>query len=280
VRRSWVRPALALLAVLAGGPAWVPPALADQGPVPGGGVSSTGSGYVGSLLIPPGSRPDPPGLPGAAARCDGCVWTLLPACDRPDLDGGAMCSGAAFSCPAPAERMALWLQRPGDPAPIRQGTVCLDPSVALQPDQLVPGVRDRFARLVPVPRPSFQPRERGLVGLPVLFAAGQPTSIGRPVFDLAGRGIALSATVRWVWDFGDGGQIVTTSPGGGWPDTAVAHTFRARGTYRVVVTAQWAGQFWVDGAGPFTVTGGPVRQTALLVVPVVGARAELVGGSP
>src|SRR5262249_53737757 len=154
-------------------------------PLPGGGVSATGTGYVGSLLLPPGSRPDPPGLADDAARCDGCVWTLLPACDRPDLDGGAMCAGAAFSCPAPAERMALWLQRPGDAAPPPQGPVCLAPAMPLQPSQLVPGVRDQFARLVPLPRPSFQPRGRGLVGLPVLLASGQPTSIGRPVFDLA-----------------------------------------------------------------------------------------------
>ena len=175
--------------------------------------------------------------------------------------------------------MALWRQRPADPVPVAQGTFCLAPGVPLQPVQLVPGVRDRFARLVPALHPSYQPRGRGLVNLPVLFASGETTSLGRPAFLLGGRRVVLAATVTWVWDTGDGTRLRTRSPGGGWPVTDVAHAYRAPGTYTVRVTAEWAGQFWVDGAGPFGVTGGPVTQTVRLVVPVVAARAWLVGGA-
>src|SRR3954471_23236015 len=58
------------------------------------GVVTGPGAYVGSLLLPPASGASPASLRGAAAHCDGCVWWLEPACQRPDL-GGAMCAGAA-----------------------------------------------------------------------------------------------------------------------------------------------------------------------------------------
>src|SRR5690349_10891138 len=108
-------------------------------------VATVPGGYVGSVLLPPGARVQPTSLRSTAARCDGCIWTIEPAC-RP---GDAMCIGAARSCPSGSIRVALWLQRPGQPAPVEVGTFCDDPTVALQPAMLVPGVRDRFVHLVP-----------------------------------------------------------------------------------------------------------------------------------
>src|SRR5690242_21434845 len=43
-------------------------------------VGTVTGGYVGSLLLPPGSRVRPASLRSSAADCDGCVWTLTPAC--------------------------------------------------------------------------------------------------------------------------------------------------------------------------------------------------------
>ena len=57
---------------------------------------------------------------------------------------------------------------------------------------------------------------------------------------------------------------------------SVAHTYLARADCRVVVTATWVGRFWVDGAGPFEVTGPDITQTAALLVPVKEAHAVLV----
>jgi hypothetical protein len=160
---------------------------------------------------------------------------------------------------------------------VRVGTFCLAPGVPLQPTALVPGVRDRFVRLVPPLRPTFQPRAFGIVNVPVVFAAGQASSLGRPVFALAGHRIALTATAGWSWQFGDGGSTRTQRPGGAWPDVDVAHVYCAPGRFPVTVTTTWQGQFWVDGVGPFGVAGAPVRQTARLVVPVRSALAELMG---
>lgn len=262
--------------------------LLGLGSVPGGAAAASGCGpdcpsvgtapgsYVGSLLLPPSSGVDPPALRAAAASCDGCVWTLEPACPRPDLTG-TMCAGAAFSCGPGSERMALWLQRPGEVVPTRVGAFCFDPAVPLQPTTLVPGVRDRFRRLVPRLTPSAQPPDGGLVNLPVVFATGQRSSLGRPRFVLAGRVVVLAATAAWTWRFGDGCELTTRDPGGPWPDLSVAHAFARRGRFAVRVVAQWQARFWVDGEGPFEVSGSPVSQTAVLRVLVRPATAVLVG---
>ena len=266
---------LLLLAVLA--PARARPAAADDSACPGCRVAGGPGEYVGALLIPPGSGPDPSGLPGVAARCDGCVWTLEPACQTPGATGGVICPGALRACPPPQLRVALLLQRPGTAVAIRVGTFCYDGTVALQPAALVPGVRDRFVQLLPPLQASFQPRGVGIVNVPVLFAAGQAGSLGRPRFTLAGHVVDLAATASWTWSYGDGGSGWFAVPGGGWPDTAVAHRYSSPGTFTVAVTTTWQGQFWVDGTGPFAVAGAPVTQRVLLSVPVRAAHAELIG---
>jgi len=231
--------------------------------------------YVGSLLIPPGRDPVPPTVVGLAAHCDGCLWTLEPACRTPGVTGGLLCPGALGTCPSPQIRMALLLQRRGDAKPWRVGTFCDDPAVTLQPAALDPGVRDRFVALVPPLRPGFEPRGRGIVNVPVLFASGQPATLGRPTFELGGHRITLEATATWSWGFGDGGAVSSRAPGGIWPDQAVNHSYRSAGQFTVSVTTSWSGQFWVDGAGPFVVEGPAPTQRAVLSVLVLPARAEL-----
>ncbi len=274
----WLALGLRAVVVLAGTFAVAVPAGPAFGDSPP--VTTQPGGYVGSLLVPPGSRPEPAGLVGVAARCGGCEWTLEPACQSPRPTDWAICAGALYSCPAPALRLAVYLRRPGWPVARRVGSFCADPAVPLQPSALLPGVRDRFLRLVPALRPSFEPRGRGIVNLPVLFGAGQAGSLGRPSFGLAGHSIELEAAASWLWAFGDGATLATRSPGGGWPLTDVGHAFGRAGQFPVRVTTTWSGQFWVDGAGPFAVSGPAVTQTAVLDVPVAEARALLTGPSP
>lgn len=261
---------LAAALLLLGAPG-APPVSASC-PVDCPSVATVPGGYVGSLLLPPASHVQPSSLRSSAASCDGCVWTLEPACRL----GDAMCVGAARSCPSGSIRVALWLQRPRDPAPVRVGTFCDDPTVALQPAVLVPGVRDRFVRLVPQLRPSAQPPGGSLVDLPVVLTSGQPRTLGRHRFVLAGRTVQLEADARWTWDLGDGGRIVTSEPGGPWPNMSVTHAYVRSGRYAIRVTTRWQGRFWVDGVGPFVVTGRPVTQQRVVVVRVGTARAVLV----
>lgn len=230
--------------------------------------------YRGSLLLPPGTDPR---LAVAAARCDQCSWLVQPKCRDSAGTGDANCVGAAHLCARGAIRMELFLQRPAWPRFRLVGQFCLGPGDVLTPVALFPGVRDRFVRYLPALAPSFQPSGRGIVNLPVLFAAGQPSSLGRTSFALAGYRIDLQAAARWHWDFGDGATENVTVPGGAYPDVSVAHAYTWQQTFAVSVTTTWVGEFWVDGAGPFPVPGPPITQTSPLEVPVKQAEAVLVG---
>src|SRR5436305_574581 len=99
---------LVLLTVLGCMLGVVPASAGDASSGCGSCTVQTGPGqYVGSLLIPPGSRPEPPGLIATARSCDGCVWTLEPACQVPGVTGGVVCPGAVRACPPPQLRLAL-----------------------------------------------------------------------------------------------------------------------------------------------------------------------------
>jgi hypothetical protein len=233
--------------------------------------------YNGALLIPAGSNASPAGVSAVAAHCSGCEWLVQPDCRDTSGTGDAICPGAIGTCPPGEIRILLRLRRPGEPIYQPVGTFCRGPGQALTPEALVPGVRDQFLKYLPTMHPSFQPAGRGIVNIPVLFATGQPATIGRPAFALGGFRVELEAHASWRWDFGDGTSGVFTVPGGGWPDTSVAHTYLAQADCQVRVTATWVGQFWVDGAGPFEVTGPDITQAAPLLVPVKEARAVLVG---
>ena len=177
--------------------------LADDSPCYGCGVTS-GPGsesYRGALLLPPGSDA---GLAKTAAQCDGCEWHLQPDCRDTAGTGDVICPGAFGTCPPGRIRVELSLRRPGWPVFQIVGTFCRGPGQALTPEALVPGVRDQFVKYLPAMRPSFQPAGRGIVNIPVLFAAGQPETIGRPAFALGGFRVELEARASWRWDFGDG----------------------------------------------------------------------------
>jgi hypothetical protein len=190
-----------------------------------------------------------------------------------------MCPGALGTCPLGKIRMLLSLQRDTWPTFRPVGTFCRGAGEALTPVALIPGVRDQFVKDLPRLRPSFQPNGRGIVNLPVLFATNEPTGLGRHTFALGSYQVELDAQATWHWDFGDGAAGDFTVPGGGYPDEGVAHTYAQQQTATARVTTTWVGQFWVDGAGPFEVTGPAVTQAAALTVPIKEAAAVLVSGS-
>lgn len=272
--------AIAVTALVAISPVVKPvDASADDGSCFGCGVSTTPAteSYRGALLIPDSSEASPPSLQAEAANCPGCIWQLQPDCRDTADSGDAICPGALGTCPPTKIRMALLLRRPDWPSSRLVGTFCRGPGEALTPDVLIPGVRDQFLKYLPKMHPSFQPADRGIVNLPVLFATGQPASIGRHTFALGGFDVELEAHTIWRWDFGDGATAEFTTPGGAYPDASVAHTYLHQQVFAAQVTATWEGEFWVDGAGPFQVTGPPITQAAALTVPVKEAHVVLVG---
>ena len=139
-------------------------------------------------------------------------------------------------------------------------------------------VRESAVAALPPLRAGVQPAGAALAGLPALFRTGQPArGIRGADLSVLGFSIRLDSRVRWHWTYGDGTDAWTSSPGGRWPDTSVAHTFRRPGTVTAAVTAVWRGEYVVDGLGPFAVPGAPLTQDAALPLEVRPAHAVLVG---
>jgi hypothetical protein len=193
--------------------------------------------------------------------------------------GGIQCGGAATSCPPGQFRRIVLLLRPGDTDWQEVGLVCLVGGAPLTVDELSDELSDVVVEQVPDLDPSYQPSGRTLVGLPAIFDAGQPRTLGERRFTLVGFDIVLRGRATWTWTFGDGSSMVTEEPGGPWPTKDVTHEYTHAGAYEVGLSTEWRAWFTVDGMGPWPVAGNAVVQTApALPLQVMEARAELVTG--
>ncbi len=254
---------------------------AGLGPCPGATCAVGGdpaqAAYVGDggLLLPSSSFTGSPEDRQAAAVCEGCRWALVPMC-KPSGVGQGSCGPAARTCPAPTRRMEVHLRRPGEPQFTLVGLVCLSPGAPTTVADLGERLRDVVVEEVPELAPSFQPSGSTVVSLPTLFTSGQPRRMDSRSFSLVGFDVVLDARAVWAWAFGDGQELVTTAPGGEYPDMSVSHAYPRPGRYPVAVTSAWEGWFTVDGLGPFRAGGATVTQTAQLVVDVREARAVLL----
>ena len=216
-----------------------------------------------------------------ASNCEGCEWTVAPACLEGSATGEAACRNAVGTCAEPGDIFYRVYMRTGPTEPWQLvGTVCLGPGERPQSvGDIGELVRERVVNLLPDASPSFQPAQGGLVNLPTLFAAGEPASIRTQAFDVLGFEVVVTATARWAWTFDDGVTEEFTQPGGPYPDESVSYTYARSGTREVSVTTYWSAMFTVDGEGPFAVPGPAVSKTAgPITVPVREARSVLVGG--
>lgn len=82
------------------------------------------------------------------------------------------------------------------------------------------------------------------------------------------------------WDFGDGSQRTTTTPGRPYPAKDVAHTYRTTGTQRITLTVTWSGRYRVVGVtGWQDVDGTATTSATTPEFTVVERRARLVTGT-
>ncbi len=215
------------------------------------------------------------------AECDGCEWTISPACMVNGPTDDALCLGAVSTCADPAAIRYRVYFRPSARAPWQLvDTICLGPgerptSVADVGEK----VRELVVTYLPDAEPSFQPAQGGVVNLPTLFAAGEPREIRTRPFDVLGFQVVVTATARWEWRFDEAVTKWFSEPGGAYPDDSVSWTYGGPGEREVSVTTFWKASFTVDGEGPFAVPGPEISKTAgPLAVPVREARSVLVGG--
>lgn len=251
-----------------------PPAYAD--PVVVGDDAADIYTGTGGVVIPSRDwRGDESGR-SEAAGCDGCTWHITSFCTRADFDLGS-CDASHLDCPAGLVRVRVWLEQPGEPKRL-VGGACVGGSPPATRTQIGASVRDSAEQALPPLRAGVQPADGVLVGVPAVFRAGQPAAgiVGADLTVL-GFDVRLDARPRWWWAWGDGTGAWSSSPGGRWPDTSVAHTYRSLGEATAQVTSVWRGEYVVDGLGPYPVPGDPLTQKSTLTVQVREARALLVG---
>ena len=249
------------------------------------GAEGKGDGsYHGVVVIP--------GLQGGSGKatgggsCEGCEWSLVPACwtngpENPD----ALCGAAVLSCPARGQQgILMWVFRRRPPAGWEHvGNVCVGPNdpvltvADLQADaRRYVGELGTTAATVGVAPSHYTP----VVNTATYFTAtGGGTRTG--TFGPQGVRLTITATPTYVWDFGDGSApYETSSPGGPYPSGDVTHTYTTPGARTVTLTTRWTATFTVATAlgtfGPFPVGGAPIAPVSTRAIQVREAGAVLV----
>ena len=112
-----------------------------------------------------------------------------------------------------------------------------------------------------------------ITGKLVYLQIGGPTDQHFDVHNPIGDDVRITATSRYVVDWGDGTTVTTASQGGAWPRGDVTHTYeRTSPGEPIRVTQEWTAH-WTAGTG-----GGDLsdlRTSATLVLPVSQLQAVL-----
>jgi hypothetical protein len=169
----------------------------------------------------------------------------------------------------------LVINNPALPNPILGATECRSATGAT-PAQVQQAAIDAFSQLLTTAQPTQQPGGGSLVNLPTLFATN---TLQTQTFNetLLGVQVTLNVQASWTWDFGDGTTLVSTVPGGQYPDTSLSHVYLAADQYTIQLTTNWTGTFSMAGGAATVIPGGPIpRVSAPFVLPVHEARGVLV----
>lgn len=251
-------------------------------------VTSSGGVVTGSLYISGGGE-TVRRQQSAAPGCPGCVWTVTYVCDvRVDTDSQGQCSGGSNRCGDAQQLVRVELTVGGVFDSSYQ--FCPPPGAPPRPISLSQVVDRLLAdgqrrSQAPAPQVRFQPAGGAITQLPTYFAVEDdsraPTTFH--VMIPEAPQVVLDVTVTptsWRWDFGDGHSLVTSDPGGDYPDGRVTHTYTRRGTVTVSTATTSAVTQTVrtpDGALPAQTAAASVSPATLTTLPVREGRAVLVG---
>ncbi|MBI2708518.1 MAG: hypothetical protein HYX34_02315 [Actinobacteria bacterium] len=127
----------------------------------------------------------------------------------------------------------------------------------------------------PPPTPLFvEPRQRSLVALKTLLTirgdARPRWTLNNPI----GPDIVITATPRYVVDWGDGTTTASDTPGVPYPGGPgeIAHRYRDKGTMTITVRAYWRAR-WTAGDAGGDLPELPQPTTATATRPVIEAQA-------
>lgn len=235
-----------------------------------------------------GRESQPDGGQGAVqtgANTPALNFAKVPACNGNDIETGVdvPCPESATACGVPGQ-FQYWLYRSATATTIGQpgwtfvGAICTAPGAAGEP--AFPGIsREDFQRL-PLPAGGSTvepPGQYVLVNMPtnVFTTSTAPIVLNTTVLGIA---VQVRATPeRWSWDFGDGTVVGPTSdPGAAYPALTNTHAYSARGTYDIVMTTYYSGEFSLDGATWYPIQGEAQVDSAPVTVQALAGSNVLV----
>jgi hypothetical protein len=131
---------------------------------------------------------------------------------------------------------------------------------------------DQLAQLIPVKDIFHQPATSALVQVPVNFWTTTPPTFKTSVVML-GVPITVYLSPTYLWDFGDGTKLSTTSRGAAFPNQSITHTYTRAGSYAASLQITWGGTWQASGATS-EVSGGAIVQNLYTQVKVVTAPSK------
>ncbi len=232
------------------------------------------------------------GVPAAeqtGASGPALVFARIPACPGNDIETGVdiPCPEAETACGVPG-MYQYWLYSGipagGQPLTIGMpgwtfvGAICSAP--AAPGEAGFPGLSLEDFQRLPLPAGGAQvepPGQYVLVNMPtnVFTTTTEPSILTTTVL---GVPVQVRATPeRWSWDFGDGAVVGPTSdPGAAYPALTNTHQYAARGTYDIVMTTYYAGEFSIDGATWYPIQGEAQVDSAPVTVQALAGSNVLV----
>ena len=162
-----------------------------------------------------------------------------------------------------------WKPRPYTPRPV---------ATAIVPKKYTPkpvvklSLSDQLAQLIPIKEIHHQPASSALVQVPVNFWTTTPPNFKTSVVML-GVPITVYLSPTYLWDFGDGTELSSTTRGAPFPNQSITHTYTRTGSYAASLQITWGGT-WKASGTTSEVSGGAIVQTLYTEVNVVSAPSK------
>jgi hypothetical protein len=167
-----------------------------------------------------------------------------------------------------------WKPRPYTPRPYTPRPV----ATAIVPKKYTPkpvvklSLSDQLAQLIPMKEIHHQPASSALVQVPVNFWTTTPPHFKTSVVML-GVPITVYLSPTYLWDFGDGTELSSTTRGAPFPNQSITHTYTRTGSYAASLQITWGGT-WKASGTTSEVSGGAIVQTLYTEVNVVSAPSK------
>ena len=198
---------------------------------------------------PTGGSPAPSYVPLAVARslpagqAAPCLINLGPNAAAPGNSAGVSCSvPQAPAGPGPAPRA---------PAAPGRGNNTTTTVALPSPEELAAIAADKAMSLAPTPVIEVAPSKVGLTGLDsFVWLRDKPGTISATA-GVPGLTVTAEASpVEYVWDFGDGTDVVSATSGRPWSESLpgdISHLYETKGSYELGVEVIWEARWRVAG---------------------------------